>query len=314
MDDPFIDSVNQLFIVSRLPDGKKQECKWGELLEQWYSKEEFAKLFCISPDSVSLCFSELITARALAKCPLSANHLVTIEFPIENLTCNVTINSTGHILHVTKLLSTTSPLVYVLSGCKGSGKDTASNILEAHWHALGLRVGRFAFADALREVCSIVFGYSPDDFMQYDRKEFVKSPILGDEWTPRRALQCVGTDLFRKQIHPEVWVRIGIDKIRGMVQSGDYDVVIVTDARFENEMRALQLFEHRRFVYVVRPAHMPRTCAHESEAFVQDLERHLHGHQLSAGACVSELFDFDFVVHNFEDELDAFREHLIRTC
>lgn len=206
--------------------------------------------------------------------------------------------------------------VFAIAGCKRSGKDTAAAILETIWNEDEVRVGKFAFADALREVCKIVFEYTDEHFSDPLFKETSPSPILGAAWTPRRALQFVGTDLFRQQVDPDVWVRVGIERLRTMERSGLYDVVLVTDCRFENELRALkENFEHNNTtLFVIRPGHLHNRPEHphESERFVQDTERDmLKKFDFRQERLVGfRSGPFDFAIVNIEDELGMFVDAL----
>ncbi len=199
-------------------------------------------------------------------------------------------------------------MLFTLSGCKRSGKDTCFEILKTEWESRGCTVAKFAFADALREVCAIVFGYTNEHFQDELFKESFPSPILGPDWTPRRALQFVGTELFRSQVDADVWVRVGIQRIRALLPT--VDVVVVTDARFENELRALKELGSL-FVFIARPSHMPRVCTHESERFVQELEENFVRIRESDSALFLKDTLFDFVV--FNEDLTGFAECVVRT-
>jgi hypothetical protein len=204
--------------------------------------------------------------------------------------------------------------VFAIAGCKRSGKDTAAAILKNLWEShdsqteAAIRVGQFAFADALRDVCKIVFGYTDEHFLDPLFKESMTSPILGDAWTPRRALQFVGTDLFRQQVDPDVWVHVGIERLRAMEH--DFDVVLVTDCRFENEVRALKThFENVTTLFVIRPGHMSSRPEHphESERFVQETEKDMLPKFDAENRIVGfHSGIFDFAIVNFEDELEMF--------
>lgn len=211
-------------------------------------------------------------------------------------------------------------MIYVLSGCKRSGKDTCFQILRECWEAKGYTVAQFAFADALREVCTIVFGFTDTDFSDGTRKETVGSPILGEEWTPRRALQFVGTDLFRNQVNEDVWVRVARHRLERL--TSQVDVVVVTDARFPNEIEMCNEFnssshgeENVCSIFVARPSLMPRTCLHESERFVQSMEdnfvklREGVFQQESAWFLRHKLFDYVL----FNEDLDVLRQTLTYT-
>lgn len=51
--------------------------------------------------------------------------------------------------------------------------------------------------------------------------------------TPRMLLQLLGTDCGRKLIHPNIWVNALMKRVEGQK-------AIITDSRFENEVRAVQ--------------------------------------------------------------------------
>jgi hypothetical protein len=213
-------------------------------------------------------------------------------------------------------------MIYVLSGCKRSGKDTCFKILKESWEAQGYRVAQFAFADALREVCAIVFGFTDSDFSDGTRKETVGSPIMGDEWTPRRALQFVGTDLFRLQVNEDVWVRVARHRLQRLIT--EVDVVVVTDARFTNEIKLCKdLFGSSGgedgmggnsccSIFVARPSLMPRTCPHKSERFMQMMEEKAVQLRKSANSALflrHELFDYVL----FNEDLDGLKRTLADT-
>jgi hypothetical protein len=198
--------------------------------------------------------------------------------------------------------------LFTLSGCKRSGKDTCFEIMRTEWESKGYTVAKFAFADALREVCAIVFGYTDEHFQDDLYKESFPSPVLGSDWTPRLALQFVGTELFRAQVDVDVWVRVGIQRVRALMSQ--FDVVVVTDARFENELRALKELGSL-IVFVARPSHMPRVCTHASERFVQELEENFVQIRDSDPALFLKGTLFDFVL--FNEDLSVFTECVVRT-
>jgi deoxynucleotide monophosphate kinase-like protein len=111
------------------------------------------------------------------------------------------------------------------------------------------------FADALKEACALIFGIDRRDMETEEGKKKltdVRWPIKtmvempGDEirdvWYPepddddgqfmtvREILQFVGTDLFRTQMDPDIWVKSVFRR-----KYGENDIVIIADARFPNE-------------------------------------------------------------------------------
>ncbi len=70
--------------------------------------------------------------------------------------------------------------IILISGCKRCGKDTVANRLMERIP----NSAKFSFADPLREICSIAFGFSPEHYGD-DLKE-----VKVEEWnmSPRDAL------------------------------------------------------------------------------------------------------------------------------
>lgn len=141
-----------------------------------------------------------------------------------------------------------------LAGKKQVGKDTSAgfikNIVE---HANpGVKVHIAHFADALKEACTSVFGIPRSDMESETGKKrltdvrWPKKLVLYDlndkaynVWLPdpnglfmtvREVLQYVGTEMFRSQMDPDLWVKSIFRR-----QYGPDDIVVVADCRFPNE-------------------------------------------------------------------------------
>ena len=141
------------------------------------------------------------------------------------------------------------------------------------------------FADKLKDIICLLIGCSRD---QLENESF-KSKELGEEWwywymeldggyspiildyltttkkelknyeglelikpTPRFLLQFIGTNLFRNQLHPEIWVNSLMSEYKSKLSSNNpvddldweprfiYPNWIITDCRFPNEMEAVK--------------------------------------------------------------------------
>jgi len=124
------------------------------------------------------------------------------------------------------------------AGKKRSGKDTAAKAIED----LGYRP--VAFADPIKETCQNVFHFTED---QIDGSK--KGEIDGFwEFSPRWAMQQIGTELFRDGIDKEVWAKSLLSRI----DNSDHEKWAVTDVRFPNEVRHLQK-AGAEVVYIKRP-------------------------------------------------------------
>ena len=141
------------------------------------------------------------------------------------------------------------PRLIGVVGFKGSGKDTFSRQIEQ----LGYK--KFAFADTLKDVLSNVFGWDrsllegetdesrtwreiPDEWWEEKLKWHDEDNLalrnLFPRFTPRVAMQVVGTDLFRKYFNDNIWILSLENKLK------DIDNVIISDCRFPNEIKMIR--------------------------------------------------------------------------
>ena len=108
-----------------------------------------------------------------------------------------------------------------LCGKKLSGKDTAyAQAADLLRREHGMKVGRVAFADPLKQEVSEVTGFRVE-FIEEHKREF------------RALLQVWGTEFRRHFNGSDYW----IDKMAKIIEqsSSFYDVLFITDVRFTNE-------------------------------------------------------------------------------
>lgn len=118
------------------------------------------------------------------------------------------------------------PFLLGFAGKAHSGKDfSADHIIQEYPN---LKIAKVAFADAVRDMVRPIFDV--DDIYRRGSKE---DPIDGFGVSLREILQSLGTDWGRHMISEDIWVKI-LDK-RVAERYADYDVVIVSDIRFDNE-------------------------------------------------------------------------------
>lgn len=130
-------------------------------------------------------------------------------------------------------------MIIAFCGRIGSGKDTAAEYLE-HEHGFS----RESFARSLKESLSAVFGWSlemingvtPEARAWREVRDDWWAERLGiDNFTPRWALQNIGTNLFRHHFNDEIWIASLERRISRT--TGD---IVITDARFQNEVEAVR--------------------------------------------------------------------------
>lgn len=106
--------------------------------------------------------------------------------------------------------------IITISGVAESGKDTFGNILSFHFKTEKLNVLRINYADWLKKIAEKLIGYNEKDKPKY-----------------RTELQRIGTDVIRKT-NEDYWVDTAIGAFE--ILGSEADVMIIADARFENEI------------------------------------------------------------------------------
>lgn len=136
------------------------------------------------------------------------------------------------------------------------------------------------FADKVKDIVCILLNCTRE---QLEDREF-KEAELGEEWwyykgevgiypyntpyeankklplikyTPRKLLQNIGTDLFRNQLHPNIWVSSTFANYLN-------DAWIITDVRFPNELQAIK-DRNGIVIRVNRNNSLFKSVIHESE-------------------------------------------------
>jgi len=130
-------------------------------------------------------------------------------------------------------------MIIGIVGHIGSGKDTVGNFIT---QSVGITGRTDSFAAPLKDLCSSIFGW-PRPLLEgntLESREFRETPDIFwtrktgiDNFTPRLALQLVGTDVLRDHFHNDIWINSLEYRLRKI---SDSDTVVVTDARFTNEL------------------------------------------------------------------------------
>lgn len=120
------------------------------------------------------------------------------------------------------------PQVIAITGLAGSGKSTIAQMLGARGFKL------VKFADPLKEMLKVI-GLGPAE-LEGERKALPCKLLLGR--SPRHAMQTLGTEWGRHQIHDDLWCSIWRSRTKQWLLDGHN--VVCDDCRFENEVRAVQ--------------------------------------------------------------------------
>lgn len=130
--------------------------------------------------------------------------------------------------------------IIAVTGLKGSGKDSIANIICKHDSSFRT----IAFADRLKDICAIMFGWNrdmlsgrfPESREWREQIDSFWSQELGIEFTPRKALTTVGTDIIRGTVLAHIW-DIAVKK--EIIDHPNINYVI-TDCRFPNEISVIK--------------------------------------------------------------------------
>lgn len=188
-----------------------------------------------------------------------------------------------------------------LSGLIGSGKDTVANYIITEY-----RYQKIAFADSVKDVLSSIFGWqrellNGDTVESREWRETVDtwwaSKLGIENFTPRWALQNIGTDLFRVHFNNDIWA-LSLEK---KILSYEYrDNLIITDCRFLNELNMLKKI-NAKFIKIIRddPEWMHLIIKYKetkNEKYLHILESQKHRSEWEW-----LLFEYDGVIYNNSD-------------
>jgi len=132
-------------------------------------------------------------------------------------------------------------MIVGLLGFIGSGKGTAGDILK------DIGFTPLSFAKGVKDVTSEMFGW-PRHLLEGDTqqsREWREQPDefwskeFGKPFTPRYALQLMGTEVGRDVFHKDFW----IIKLKKYVEEHPKQHFVITDVRFMNEVEFV--YEHR---------------------------------------------------------------------
>lgn len=122
-----------------------------------------------------------------------------------------------------------------LTGLASSGKDTTGDYIVSNYKDWE----KWSFASLLKDITAILFdmdrkmlaGETPEDRALREQPNEYWSSVLGYPFTPRMALQKLGTDVLRNHFYDGIWV----DALRLKLIKTDKNIII-TDCRFPNEI------------------------------------------------------------------------------
>ena len=130
-------------------------------------------------------------------------------------------------------------MIFGITGFKGTGKDTVADYLVEHhdFH-------KISFADKLKDACSTIFewdremltGSTPESREWREEVDEWWADRLGvEDFTPRLALQWMGTEAGRNVFGQNIWTA-AMEKFI-LENPGNY---VIPDCRFRNEVKMIK--------------------------------------------------------------------------
>jgi hypothetical protein len=126
-------------------------------------------------------------------------------------------------------------MIIGLIGFIGAGKGTVGDILSECGYT------QDSFAKPLKDAVAVIFGWdrqmlegaTPESRAWREQPCEFWSKQFGYTFTPRLALQLMGTEAGRNVFHQDLWVISLLNRSQGKN-------VVVTDVRFKNEVKAIR--------------------------------------------------------------------------
>jgi len=130
-------------------------------------------------------------------------------------------------------------MIVGLVGFIGAGKGTVADLLvERH------NFFKESFANSVKDSCAAVFGWdramlegdTPESRAWREQPDKWWSEKFGKEFSPRLALQLMGTEAGRDVFHPDLWVHTVLRRC----EQAPYNNYVIADVRFPNEINAIK--------------------------------------------------------------------------
>lgn len=129
-------------------------------------------------------------------------------------------------------------MIIALCGFAGSGKGTVADILTQQ------NFKKISFADTLKDITATLFDW-PRGMVEGDtqssrefreKKDEFWSKKFGIDFTPRLALQLMGTEACRNTFHQDIWVYTTEKQLK------KYPLVVIPDVRYPNEVNCIRQY------------------------------------------------------------------------
>ena len=120
-------------------------------------------------------------------------------------------------------------------GFIGSGKGTAGDILCDKYNFV-----KESFAKPVKDIASVMFGWdrkmlegdTSESREWREKRDVLWTTLLEKDFSPRLALQLIGTEVGRNVFHSDLWIKMMESRLTPSIKN-----YVITDVRFPNEMK-----------------------------------------------------------------------------
>lgn len=119
--------------------------------------------------------------------------------------------------------------IYLFTGKAQSGKNYIARELNKELTSEHKTVLELSFAYKLKSFISTLFDMSIDEV---DKWKLNEQPFTANGTTMREILQRFGTDIMRKHVDKDYWIKF----VATRIVNTDYNYYLITDYRFPNEL------------------------------------------------------------------------------
>ena len=156
--------------------------------------------------------------------------------------------------------------IFAFVGYMGSGKTTVAKT------ALAGRtdIVHFSFSDPMIEMMRAL-GVS-DDIIN-DKSRWNEPLDILSGRTLRHAMQTIGTEWGRNQMHPDFWLNLAMCRAHGLATEGKHS--FIDNVRFPNEFEAIDN-AGGILIAIRRKNVVPKNEVHESEKYINQLQARCH--------------------------------------
>lgn len=165
--------------------------------------------------------------------------------------------------------------IIILSGKARSGKDTIANKMIDILNNYNKKSIKLAYASYLKMYAK--------NILNWDGNE---------EDKPREFLQQLGVELIKNNINPKMLINRIIEDIE--VYSYFYDVIIISDARFKEEIEDIKIRYNTKVIHILG----------DNNDLTEEQKNH------STEVSLDDYNNYDFEIDKYEENLD----NIVRKC